>query len=814
MRPIDRFAPTLLPVALAAVLALLPACSSEEDDRWTRPTVPTTADALAGYWQAQSGAATALGEADDHWEAFAALAADPDTDPQAVASAAAAYRTACDAAADRLAAWRDLEQYVVPGGKAQFTEVARATALAVLGRAGEAAATGGEALVVCWQTLGGLASLRVALADPEGTIPVNGTLADWLVARLQARDTLVTVAILADQDHGGRLPLAQLAGDTPAARAAAYADLDDDDPVKRACRASVPAWNEGERVASLALFERAGRGSLRLFGSVGAGGASLAELPAHLTGAGEAAPPLHAVTLDLRGADGSAPLTTTATVLVHRRGQQTAMPRLAMLAGVTAQSMLELPAGSYDLLVLADGWARAIAVDVATSNNLTVSLSLNHLEQSPLVLEGITVAPMGGAGMTVEASATAVSSRGDPLNFAWSVGGGPVREANASGALYTFVPEQAGQYMLRVTVSDGRGQARTDSTGITVVPFAVRVIRTVFMSEQIPDTRLNPGEVDTLQLWVANRGSEGVVGEARFVGVGGVMSGATPEQWTLAAGAQTRWKVPVMIPADWDEPEARFDFSFTVDGVTLVQELTYRVDFYARIDFIRSPVTSRILNVSGWVANPQLATAELVIDRDLRQVYNLPLQNGRFEQVIILPGSAQSRRVRLDVTARAGSREARARAGFAAVVPRADFRATLFWNTNGTDVDLWVTDPAGERCYFANRQTASGLELDVDDVNGYGPENITGLRELPAGDYLVQIHYWSDHGTGLASDCTVMLTLFEATPSEQVEVFQQTLTNNQVWTVATVTWDGAKVTRVRVTPAGAVHEAPVGLPAK
>jgi hypothetical protein len=311
----------------------------------------------------------------------------------------------------------------------------------------------------------------------------------------------------------------------------------------------------------------------------------------------------------------------------------------------------------------------------------------------------------------------------------------------------------------------------------------------------VPDFHFNPGEQNTLWLWIANRGSETVVGEPRLTGRDGLDLG--DGTWTLEAGRQTRWQVPVSLPADYDEPEVKLDFSFTSDGETLVQELDFRVDFYTEIDYIPSPVTSRILSVTGLVANPGLDVAELIIDRDRNLVYHLPLSNGSFEQVVILPGSEDARRVRLEVVAEAGNRREVATAGFMAAVARADFRATLFWDTNGTDVDLWVTDPAGEKCYFANQTTASGLELDVDDVTGYGPENITGESSLPPGNYVVQVHYWSDHGTGLATLATAVITLHEGTENEAVEVYEQTIVDGQVWDVAVVTWDGSKCTAVR-----------------
>jgi len=207
-----------------------------------------------------------------------------------------------------------------------------------------------------------------------------------------------------------------------------------------------------------------------------------------------------------------------------------------------------------------------------------------------------------------------------------------------------------------------------------------------------------------------------------------------------------------------------------------------------------------VLSISGVVANPGLETAQLIIDRDRNHVYDLPLTDGAFEQVVILPGSEEPRRMSLEVVAEAGNRRETARAGFMAAIARADFRTTLFWNTNGTDVDLWITDPDGEKCYYANQLTASGLELDVDDVTGYGPENITGESSLPPGDYLVQIHYFSDHGTNLASHCTVLITLHEGTDEASIVSYEQTISDGDVWTVATVTWDGSKCTSLTAAP--------------
>lgn len=794
--------PLLRPIlGLVGLAALLVACSSdnERDRTGGALTDPTTANALTDYWNAGDQAGSSLATADDAWATFATLAADPATPADQIDAAAHGFAAACTLASERLDAWADLERQInaYGGAKSEIDEASRAAAAATLDAAVTAVQQGGEALVVSWRALGGLASVRTALADPDGTILVTGWLAGALDERIVARDAAVLDAIAAADDRGGLLPLDQIPGVDPAGRQAGYRDLHDDHPVKLACRAAVPRWDTAERNASLALLERAARGQLRWFADVGAGGSVLADLPGHLAALGEVVANPHEVTLDLRDGGSGDPIVGNSMVLLRRLGQPGEQPRLALLQDVSAQCLMDVPAGQYDVVAMAAGWARAVAPALATSDGMLAPLHLTHLADGALLFDGIVAPAMSGANARVDLTAPAASALGDPLSFAWDVRGPEVTSLIGAGARASFVPATAGQYTAAVTVSDLAGNAVTDSVHIDVAPFAVSVFRTDFVTEQIVDGKFNPGEVDTLQLWVANRGDTDVVGVASLTGKHGLDVNLSDVPWTLAAGRQTRWNVAVPIPADYDRDRAYLDFAFTVDGHTLVQELEYRVDFYVTLDMIRSPQTSRILTISGLVANPALATAELVIDRDRDAVYQVPLDNGAFEQVVILPGAQETRRVRVNLSAESGQRREEARAGFMAAITPADFRATLFWDTNGTDVDLWVTDPTGEKCYFANRNTASGLELDVDDVTGYGPENITGEMDLPPGQYLVQVHYYSDHGTNLASDCTVVITLLEGTPQETITSFDQVLTDNQVWSVCTVTWDGSAVTGVQ-----------------
>ncbi len=97
------------------------------------------------------------------------------------------------------------------------------------------------------------------------------------------------------------------------------------------------------------------------------------------------------------------------------------------------------------------------------------------------------------------------------------------------------------------------------------------------------------------------------------------------------------------------------------------------------------------------------------------------------------------------------------------------FRSTLQWNQTNTDVDQYVTEPTGATSWYASHNTAGGLSLDIDNTTGFGPENTTlaaNLTPIP-GNYSVQTHYFSDHGTGQSTSGTVTIILYERDPVKQ-----------------------------------------------
>ena len=75
-----------------------------------------------------------------------------------------------------------------------------------------------------------------------------------------------------------------------------------------------------------------------------------------------------------------------------------------------------------------------------------------------------------------------------------------------------------------------------------------------------------------------------------------------------------------------------------------------------------------------------------------------------------------------------------------------DVQVTLTWQAD-VDVDLYVTDPAGDTVYYGNRRVSSGGELDRDNMCGdfeWGrPENVYWPQAgAPAGTYSVKVRYY------------------------------------------------------------------------
>jgi Ca-activated chloride channel homolog len=87
-----------------------------------------------------------------------------------------------------------------------------------------------------------------------------------------------------------------------------------------------------------------------------------------------------------------------------------------------------------------------------------------------------------------------------------------------------------------------------------------------------------------------------------------------------------------------------------------------------------------------------------------------------------------------------------------------DLRATLSWDADNTDIDLWVTDPNGERVFYGNALSHQGGRVSRDITGGYGPEEFS-LRHAKPGKYQVHANFYGHSQQIVSSATTLQLVL-------------------------------------------------------
>lgn len=88
-----------------------------------------------------------------------------------------------------------------------------------------------------------------------------------------------------------------------------------------------------------------------------------------------------------------------------------------------------------------------------------------------------------------------------------------------------------------------------------------------------------------------------------------------------------------------------------------------------------------------------------------------------------------------------------------------DVRIVIGWTSDNSDIDLWVTDPNGEKCYYEHKETAIGGMLSDDVTQGYGPEEFR-LKKAKAGNYIIEANLYGDTRQNLGGPITIRAELF------------------------------------------------------
>jgi len=143
-------------------------------------------------------------------------------------------------------------------------------------------------------------------------------------------------------------------------------------------------------------------------------------------------------------------------------------------------------------------------------------------------------------------------------------------------------------------------------------------------------------------------------------------------------------------------------------------------------------------------------------------------------------------------------------------------RVKISWNSDDTDVDSHLLMPGGaifdchSDCYFGNPAPDWGVTgdwlddpfLDVDDVDGYGPENIN-ISEPMAGTYTFIVHYFADSHEGFPQSSATTVELYSY--NQLLATFGPTTlqSTNDTWDVFTVDWPSKTVTTL-----GSIYQLP------
>lgn len=88
-----------------------------------------------------------------------------------------------------------------------------------------------------------------------------------------------------------------------------------------------------------------------------------------------------------------------------------------------------------------------------------------------------------------------------------------------------------------------------------------------------------------------------------------------------------------------------------------------------------------------------------------------------------------------------------------------DVRITLDWNTDNSDVDLWVTDPKKEKCFYQHKETSTGGRLSDDMTQGYGPEEFA-VKKAAGGEYVIEANLFGDSRQTIGGPITIRADLY------------------------------------------------------
>jgi len=88
-----------------------------------------------------------------------------------------------------------------------------------------------------------------------------------------------------------------------------------------------------------------------------------------------------------------------------------------------------------------------------------------------------------------------------------------------------------------------------------------------------------------------------------------------------------------------------------------------------------------------------------------------------------------------------------------------DIRIVMTWDADLTDLDLWITEPSGEKAMYNHPLTTIGGKVSRDFTQGYGPEEYLLRRAMP-GLYKIETNFFGSSAQALIGAVTLQVDVF------------------------------------------------------
>jgi hypothetical protein len=190
-----------------------------------------------------------------------------------------------------------------------------------------------------------------------------------------------------------------------------------------------------------------------------------------------------------------------------------------------------------------------------------------------------------------------------------------------------------------------------------------------------------------------------------------------------------------------------------------------------------------VVEVAGTIDNPTSDEAYIRIqfgtgDEATYRTIATPIVDGQVNQAISLTGGYSI--VQLDTTDELEGEGESHTISFCEKgdPPAQEMLVILSWDKDDTDVDMHLYSDASEVAYYSMSQGWG--DLDIDDIDGFGPETFASNADTSGNIYEVKVHYYSDHGNG-DTEVTARVVYYDATTDSVCDVNATAVMSSYGW---------------------------------